>query len=238
MLKQISKLIRTYNKQKKAKHLLNHLIEVNSHNYLNNQETKWNDIRKCFSQNTTKTRDPLIFDRIVNSYNKAKNIQPSKSTEYQVGNEWAPIYEKFMGGVIAALRKGDKIELSSIYENFMRHPCSTGLHGMPVDMEEIYFGNCISKIDGDLYLYDSIYRYIHWTKLTENRFTESHLAMPNFGNPYGYHINGTFVRTGAEYLHYYASKVKELIDKVFHYDRVFNISMQYNIDVADLFEIY
>jgi hypothetical protein len=31
---------------------------------------------------------------------------------------------------------------------------------------------------------------------------------------------------------------KELIGKVFHYDRVFKISKQYNIDVADLFEIY
>jgi hypothetical protein len=118
-----------------------------------------------------------------------------------------------MGGVISALKKGDSLELISIYENFMRHRCSTGLHGMPVDMEETYFGGSISKIDGDLYLYDSIYRYNHWKKLTENRFDESELEMPNFGNPYGYHVSDTFIRTGAEYLHYYASRIRELISE-------------------------
>jgi putative sugar O-methyltransferase len=35
--------------------------------------------------------------------------------------------------------------------------------------------------------------------------------MPDFGNAYGYFKNNKFIRTGAEYLHYYASTIKNLL---------------------------
>jgi hypothetical protein len=50
----------------------------------------------------------------------------------------APIYEKYMGSVMSALKGADIKTLQGIYDNFMRHPSSVGLHGMPADMQKFY----------------------------------------------------------------------------------------------------
>ena len=40
---------------------------------------------------------------------------------------------------------------------------------------------------------------------------DSNLYMPEFGNSYGYFKNNIYIRTGAEYLHYYAMSIKNLL---------------------------
>jgi len=37
------------------------------------------------------------------------------------------------------------------------------------------------------------------------------LDSPPIGNPYGYYVNGAFVRTGSDYLHYYATVIGRLV---------------------------
>jgi putative sugar O-methyltransferase len=212
MIKRIINLLRKYNALHKRKKLLADIISVTPENLLNNNNFKENDITKCFAENIVKTLNTTSIDRIITSYKKAKKVQATKPIEYQVGNEWSPIYDMFMNNIITALVSEDKVNVNNIYENFMRDQCTRGLHGMPVDMQETYFGKTISKIDRDLFLYDAIYRYVHWKTLTDNKFNESDLKMPMFGNAYGYNINNKLIRTGAEYLHYYATEIQSLLN--------------------------
>jgi putative sugar O-methyltransferase len=171
---------------------------------------KANNPKKCFEERTKVDSDPHIIRRIMEAYNKAIIAQKTFPEPYQVGNEWLPIYKLYMGTITQALTTNDARLTSEIYENFMREGCSFGLHGLPVDMNETYFNGRISKIDGEIYLHDAIYRYNLWKKLTDNKYSPSDLYMPDYGNPYGYYIDDQFIRVGAEYLHYYSTKIKEL----------------------------
>ncbi|MDB5288278.1 MAG: hypothetical protein JWR05_3227 [Mucilaginibacter sp.] len=182
-------------------------------NILNTDYFKNNDLKKCFKERSVDTQNEQIIERIIKSYNKAKAVQKDFPEAYQVGNEWLPIYQLYMNDVIKNLTTLDKASTNKMYENFMREDCSMGLHGLPTNMKETYFNGKISKLDGDIYLHDAIYRYNHWKKLTDNKYLISDLYMPNYGNPYGYYINNEFVRTGAEYLHYYATCISGLISK-------------------------
>jgi putative sugar O-methyltransferase len=177
---------------------------------INSDYFKNNDLNKCFSERLIPSRDGVI-ERIIIAYNKAKAAQKNFPEAYQVGNEWLPIYQHYMNGIIDNLSASNKAGANKIYENFMREDCSIGLHGLPTNMQETYFNNKISKLDGDIYLHDALYRYDLWKKLTDNKYSTKDLYMPDYGNPYGYYIDDTFIRTGAEYLHYYAICISELI---------------------------
>ena len=170
-----------------------------------------NDIKKCFQSRILKSNDDVIINRIIESYNKSKEIQKNLSSAFQVGNEWLPIYNSYMSEAMNALKKKDVTEIKKIYENFMREDCSVGLHGLSFDMKNAYFKNNISKIDADLFFYDTIYRYNHWSKLTNNKFTSKDLKMPDYGNPYGIYEGDKFIRIGSEYLHYYSYLIDELL---------------------------
>ncbi|WP_448105297.1 putative sugar O-methyltransferase [Pedobacter panaciterrae] len=180
--------------------------EVSEHPFFKN-----NDVLKCFEQKSYSTENNDIIKRIITSYNKAKLVQKTLPTEYQVGNEWLPIYNRQLKEIMNALELRDELKVKAIYENFMRDDCSTGLHGLPVDMNKIYFGGKISDIDSAIYMYDTAYRYIHWTRLTKNKYPSTVLQMPNFGNPYGSYDGKQFIRTGAEYFHYYATQISDLL---------------------------
>jgi hypothetical protein len=203
-------LLRQYRTNSKKKTLLNNIIKTTPENLLKNDIFLKNDISKCFASNKVGTINSNAINRIIKAYKKAKSIQENKSIEYQVGNEWLPLYKKYMSEIIAALMNEDQTKINAIYENFMREDCSVGLHGMPTDMKKAYFGEKIYTIDKDLYLYDAIYRYLHWKELTNASFNENDLAMPLFGNTYGFYVNDVFIRTGAEYLHYYANEIDQL----------------------------
>lgn len=196
--------------QKKHKKL-QRIIKATPTNILLNKHFAQNNIEKCFAQNKVIGTSNENIKRIIAAYKKAKAVQSAKQAAYQVGNEWLPLYEKYMGTITKALLNEDIASVKSIYENFMREDCSVGLHGMPDDMHKSYFNGNIKPINKDLYLYDSIYRYEHWQELTKSNYAVADLQMPLYGNAYGYFINGNFIRTGAEYLHYYAQAIKQLL---------------------------
>jgi putative sugar O-methyltransferase len=168
------------------------------------------DVGRCFAPRPCPTPSHVDFQRIVASYNAAKRTQRTLSSAWQVGNEWLPIYRTHLGAVMSALERGDAAAVRQIYEQFMRHSCSMGLHGLPLDMEKAYFKGRITPIDEAVYRHDAVYRHAHWRKLTQGRFPSADLQMPEFGDPYGIIVDGRFVRTGAEYFHYYATQIATL----------------------------
>ena len=168
------------------------------------------DVARCFAPRPSATPDGVSLDRIIAAYNAARAVQRTLPAAWQVGNEWLPIYRTHMGPVMKALEERDGAALQRIYENFMRHSCSMGLHGLPVDMERAYFGGRISAIDAAVYRHDAVYRQAHWRALTGGRFSSADLQMPDFGNPYGLFVDGRFIRTGAEYFHHYAHEIARL----------------------------
>jgi putative sugar O-methyltransferase len=175
------------------------------------KDLKSNSVKECFKERICITNDDIIIERIEKAYNKAKSIQKSYSTAFQVGNEWLPIYERYMIDIMTTLKSSNVSDIKKIYENFMREDCSVGLHGMPVNMKTTYFTGEISKLDGNIYLHDAIYRYKHWKELTNNKYSPEDLFMPDYGNSYGYYIDNVFIRTGAEYFQYYATRISSLI---------------------------
>lgn len=155
--------------------------------------------------------DEAILARIAASYNLAREAQRAAAACYQVGNEWLPIYENQLGEVMAALRASDLPALARIYGNFWRDPCSFGLLGLPVDMEKCFFGKAISTAHRKLFLFDTLHRYKLWKGLAGRRCTSRDLASPDVGNPYGHVLDGVFVKSGADYLHHYATAIGRLL---------------------------
>ena len=154
--------------------------------------------------------DYNMLNRIMIAYNKAKKDQSLKSPAFHPSNEWVPIYESHMNGIMAAMNERDINRINRIYSNFFREPCSVGLHGLPVNMKK-YFSGQITRSDKKLFLFDSLYRYKLWLQLTDGKYPLSTLDSPLVGNPYGYFIDGHFVKVGSEYSHYYALKIQQLI---------------------------
>lgn len=207
MISKLKKIRRDFLKRSR----FNDLVRKVDISIIKSSDFKKNDIVQCFKERKVVTTDPAIIDRIISAFNKAKMEQKKYPTAFQIGNEWLPIYERYMNDIIQALGNSSKDEVNKIYENFMREDCSVGLHGMSNNMFETYFIKKISSIDRDTYLYDALYRYKHWRKLTEDKYQPSDLEMAEFGNSYGYYIDGKYIRTGAEYLHYYATRISNLI---------------------------
>jgi hypothetical protein len=154
--------------------------------------------------------DTAILDRIIAAYKKAKAAQMNAAHAYQVSNEWLPIYERPLQEVMQALRSKDRERLRVIYRNFMRDRCSTGLHGFPLDMHKEYFSGKISRKNRRRFLVDMYHRYTVWKSLLGKTHSLKDLVAPCIGNPYGYYFGSTFIRAGADYLHYYATVIARL----------------------------
>ena len=166
----------------------------------------------CLDRPQQSVDDLAILKRIVISYNKAKIAQQNAPVAYHVGNEWLPIYNHKLRGVMAALAKGNIDELAAMYRSFFRDPCSTGLVGLADNMKMRYFSGNISKRDKLLYLYDVLCRYKLWRILTEDKYSVQCLASTSIGNPFGFELDGVFVSNGSDYLHYYATEVNRLAE--------------------------
>jgi hypothetical protein len=164
-----------------------------------------------FANRKNDVNDNIIFERIIESYNKAKNIQSKSASKYQVSNEWLPIYQNHMGEIILALSSNSIDKVKLIYNNFFREPCSVGLHGLPVDMFKHYFSGEINDEDKELFLNDFMHRYKLWNKTIGRSFKTDSLISPNIGNPYGYFIENTFIKAGSDYLHFYATIISRLV---------------------------
>ena len=164
----------------------------------------------CLDRPQESVDDSAILKRIVISYNKAKIAQQNAPAAYQVGNEWLPIYSHNLRAVMAALAKGNIDELATMYRNFFRDPCSTGLVGLAVNMKKHYLSGNISKRDQLLYLYDVLCRYKLWRSLMGDGYTVRNLVSSPIGNPFGFELDGVFVSHGSDYLHYYATEANRL----------------------------
>jgi SAM-dependent methyltransferase len=150
-----------------------------------------------------------VYDRVIASYNKAKSLQPSAGPCFSPSNEWLPIYESFIGEVMSVMKAGNRARLREIYGNFWRDPCSTGLHGLPLDMKKYYFSGPIGDIAAKLVLMDSIHRYELWRSLVGKSQSITDLAAPEIGNPYGMYFDDTLVNCGF-YIPYYAQLIGRL----------------------------
>jgi hypothetical protein len=155
--------------------------------------------------------DSLLLNRIVVSYQKAKVAQVSTPAWCQVSNEWMPIYTHQLGEVMAALSNADIPSLQNIYGNFWRNPCSAGLMGFALDMHTRFFGEIIIQKDRKLFLRDTLHRFRLWKTLLGQTHSVQDLVSPLLGNPYGYVLDGIFIKSGADYLHYYAVAISRLL---------------------------
>jgi putative sugar O-methyltransferase len=193
-------------------------IDRSYFHWLKNREFK-NDpnfdlelVQQGFSDRKSSAKpDARILTRIIQAYNKAKVVQESVDPCYRVGNEWVPIYEKSLKEVMGVLKSGDVENLDRIYKGFFRDDCSAGLLGLALDMNQHFFQGAITRRHKELFLFDALHRFKLWKSLMGNTHTVADLAGPCIGNPYGYFIDGTFLNSGADYLHYYATVVGRLV---------------------------
>lgn len=171
------------------------------------------DVKKCFEdRKLPKSDDTELLKRISISYKKASKDILNHPELFRPSNEWLPIYIHNLKHVIQALEECNIQRLDEIYSNFWRDPCSTGLIGLPIDMEKSFFKKRkISYLDKALYLNDNIHRFNLWHKLLGLKNSTDSLVSPSIGNPYGYFIDNKFIKAGADYQHYYATRINDLI---------------------------
>lgn len=169
------------------------------------------DIYNSFKDRYVKGDDKEILTRIITAYNLAVEKQKESKPVYQVSNEWLPIYEKSMCKVMSLLKNKDVEGLQKTYDNFWRNDCSNGLLGLSFDMEEDFFGSKIKNKNKKIFLNDNFYRYYLWKDLMGYKYSVEDLKSPIVGNPYGIDIDGAFLKSGFDYLHYYATTINRLL---------------------------
>ena len=155
--------------------------------------------------------DSAIIQRIIAAYQKAKHIQSRASEAFNVSNEWLAIYECNLGPVMRALQAGNVGEVQRMYRNFFRDPCSTGLVGLPINVPNLFNGGPIKLKYREYIMCDVLHRYNLWRTRTENKYSPAALSAPIVGNPYGYTVDGVFVRACGDYQHYYAHAIRQLL---------------------------
>ena len=174
------------------------------------------DIAKCFEERINLSGDDAtLLMRISSAYKKASKDILASSEIFRPSNEWLPIYNRSYKEIMRALDECNVGEINKIYRNFWRESCSLGLVGLQVNMEKSFFGKAkkISYINKTLYLNDCIHRFNLWRKLLGQRFSIDSLISPMIGNPYGYFIEDKFIKAGADYQHYYATRINELLSE-------------------------
>ena len=191
-------------------------VLLKSKDYKHNQYYKMNnDVAKCFEDRIENHGDDTkLLKRISSAYNKASTDMLGYPEIFRPSNEWLPIYKHNLKEVMQALEECNTSELDKIYRNFWREPCSRGLVGLPLDMKKSFFGKNkkISYVNKTLYLNDSIHRLNLWKKYLGQRCSIDNLISPLIGNPYGYYVDGKFIKAGADYQHYYATRIIDLLD--------------------------
>jgi O-methyltransferase domain len=153
--------------------------------------------------------DTVLLQRICEAWSKAMERQPSAPEPFQPHRWWEAIRQKSLGPVTRALAARDLDSLRRMYCNFFRDPCSTGVTGLP--LRRIHANSRISKRAKELCLIDGLHRIDVWKNRTAGHFELSDLKPPNVGNPFGFVLDGIFVRTGSEDQHYCARRIIDLI---------------------------
>ena len=177
-----------------------------------------NSIENCFLDRKSDVSNKDIFQRVSISYNKSKIAQNNALPVYQVGNEWVPIYKRYMGEIMKALSEDNSVELERIYNNFLREKCSTGLTGIGgyERMAGNYFSGDISIKNARVYMKDVVHRFNIWKDEIGGSTGLNSLKGPSLGNPYGHYVDDMFIEGGSHYNHYYATKIRLLQKKDSH----------------------
>jgi len=164
------------------------------------------------SRINTPQDDTAIIKRIIAAYKAAKRDQPGTGEAYNVSNEWLPLYKRNLGAIMEVLISENVVEIQRMYQNFFRDQCSTGLVGLPVDMDKQYFGKRIKTLYKKYFLCDALHRFDLWKKRTNNAYSIHALESAMIGNPYGYIVDNVFIRVGSDYQHYYACAINKLLE--------------------------
>ena len=156
--------------------------------------------------------DTALLNRICTAYIKAAARQRFAPRTFGPTKWWQQISGKKLRQVTHALATRDIDALQLMYRNFFRDPCSTGLVGLPVDMQQCYFSGEIPAFYKHFFLGDALHRIDLWKAWTGGEYPLHVLAAPDTGNPYGVLIDGVFIRIAAEYQHFYAQEIARLLD--------------------------
>jgi putative sugar O-methyltransferase len=157
-----------------------------------------------------RSADAMLLERICTAYIKAVETQQSAREAYTASEWWEQVRQGSLGPVMHALLNRDIPALQTMYRNFFRDPCSTGLIGVPYGASRARFS--VKDAHRRFYLIDVLYRIDYWMAQTDGRFALRDLAGPGVGNPFGVIMDGTLVEAGAEYRHYCAHRVAGLLD--------------------------
>jgi hypothetical protein len=156
--------------------------------------------------------DRDLMERICAAYETASTAQAAAGIVYSPAPWWQRMQERGLTNVRRTLAEHDLSSLRTMYQNFFRDPCSTGLIEQSYSRIAAHSDQPIPGIRHRFLMADALQRLDYWRKLTADRFPLTNLAGPDTGNPFGVEINGVLVRTGAEYQHYCAQRVAGLLD--------------------------
>jgi hypothetical protein len=156
--------------------------------------------------------DSPFMKRIIAAYQKAKIRQRSAGEAFHVSNEWLSIYEHNLGPIMKTLLAGNVAAVQRTYRNFFRDPCSSGLVGLPINIPNLFTGGQIKQKYREYIMCDVLHRYNPWRTRTGGKYPPAALTAPIVGNPYGYTVDGVFVRACGDYQHYYAHAIRELLN--------------------------
>jgi putative sugar O-methyltransferase len=157
------------------------------------------------------SNDQQLLERICSAYIKAIEHQETAPETYQPSRWWRQVQQTRLRPVMQALNNRDIQALRTMYRNFYRDSCSSGLIIMTDVPWAVHHGE-IKDIHRHFYLGDSLCCVDYWKQRTAGRFPLADLAGPNIGNPFGVMLDGTLVRFEAPYQHYCAHRLSTLLD--------------------------
>jgi hypothetical protein len=156
--------------------------------------------------------DSALLERICAAYNAAIRDESVAPKAYRATRWWEEHRRASLQPVIQALATCDLRTLRPIYRNFLRNSCSAGLIGMPYLLSNNRYGFKREDVYRRFSMSDVLYRIDYWKVKTRGRFGMCALAGPGAGNPFGVVVEGTLIGAGAEYHHYCAQRISELLD--------------------------
>lgn len=155
--------------------------------------------------------DRSLLERISAAYRKAVEREPFAPACYKATDWWELVRRSSLGPVRQALQYADIPSLDSIYRRFYRDPCSAGLIAAPYGMSNAFFDRQIRDLLRHYYLSDTLHRLDYWAELVGEGYKLSDLAGPGIGEPFGAVVDRVLIRKGADYQHYCAHRVRELM---------------------------
>jgi hypothetical protein len=153
--------------------------------------------------------DSELLGRICDAYTKA--VDPERFAGCPPLESWQQNRQQSLEPFRQALATRNVSAVRQMYRNFYRDPCSSGLLAPPNGMSKAFFGGEIKDVYRRFYLGHVLCRLDYWKELTADRFAIRDLAGPGIGNPFGALVEGTHISVGAEYAHYCAHRISDVL---------------------------